>query len=113
LLSLDIKETATLTMICDDALGGSTAIDSRKFADEFVKRRQADVSGVAYASPVSDSFPTRTAPSKAETDDQGWTSVGGGNPKPTQVQQSSAPTIASENKFVVVGKSGKKKKSKK
>ena len=28
--------------ICDDTLGGFTCIDSRKFADEFLKRRKAD-----------------------------------------------------------------------
>jgi len=46
LLSVPLKETSTITMICDDALG--SAIDSRKFATEFINRRRADLNGVAY-----------------------------------------------------------------
>ena len=94
-------------MICDDALGGSTSIDSRKFADEFIKRRSADQQGIVYASPVTETIPTPT-----KQDDNGWTSVGGGNPRPVSAP-STNNTIASENKFVVVGKSGKKKNKKK
>ena len=40
-------------MICDDTLGGLTAIDARKFADEFLKRRRGDkddAGGVSSAS---------------------------------------------------------------
>ncbi|TPX40378.1 hypothetical protein SeMB42_g06034 [Synchytrium endobioticum] len=42
LLSIPFGESSTLHMVCDDTLGGLTAIDPRKFADEFVKRRHAD-----------------------------------------------------------------------
>ena len=46
LLSVPIKESSTITMICDDAL--SSAIDSRKFAAEFCARRRADLEGRGY-----------------------------------------------------------------
>lgn len=45
---MNLKEQATITMICDDALGG--VMDSRKFADEFIKRRRAELEGVPYQS---------------------------------------------------------------
>ncbi|KAJ3359934.1 hypothetical protein HDU91_004764 [Kappamyces sp. JEL0680] len=60
LLSVSVKETATITMICDDAL--ASAIDSRAFANEFIKRRTADLAGVVYSPSVHD---------------DGWTSVSG------------------------------------
>ena len=33
-------------MICDDTLGGFTAIDARRFGEEFIKRRRAEKAGV-------------------------------------------------------------------
>jgi hypothetical protein len=99
-------------MICDDALGGSTSVHSRKFADEFIKRRQAEMNGVVYQSPVGDTFAARSPVANTNSEDQGWTSVGNGTVRPVQAQQTT-PNIASENKFVVVGKTGKKKKNKK
>ncbi|KAJ3211362.1 hypothetical protein HDU82_006024 [Entophlyctis luteolus] len=42
LLTVPTNETRTISMICDDTLGGLTAIDPIKFADEFVRRRKAD-----------------------------------------------------------------------
>ncbi|KAJ3351432.1 hypothetical protein HDU83_008934 [Entophlyctis luteolus] len=42
LLTVPTNETHTISMICDDTLGGLTAIDPIKFADEFVRRRKAD-----------------------------------------------------------------------
>ncbi|KAJ3048433.1 hypothetical protein HK097_010539 [Rhizophlyctis rosea] len=42
LLSLPMADSATMQMICDDTLGGITAIDSRRFGVEFFKRRRED-----------------------------------------------------------------------
>lgn len=41
LMSISVKESGTIGMICDDALGGFTSIQSRKFAEEFIRRRSA------------------------------------------------------------------------
>ena len=38
---MSINEPSTLIMICDDTLGGFTSIDSRRFGEEFIKRRRA------------------------------------------------------------------------
>ncbi|TPX64602.1 hypothetical protein SpCBS45565_g05773 [Spizellomyces sp. 'palustris'] len=89
LLSVAMNDTATLQMICDDTLGGLTAIDPRKFADEFSKKRRADASGSSISS-------------------DGWTAVG-----PTAPSTVSLDVFDSGNKFVVVGKQSKKKKGKK
>ncbi|KAI9031295.1 hypothetical protein DFJ74DRAFT_641058 [Hyaloraphidium curvatum] len=48
LLSFSVNDTATVTMVCEDTLGFTTAIDPRKFAAEFISRRKADV-GMAPA----------------------------------------------------------------
>ncbi len=90
-MSVDVKEVSTIKMICDDAL--ASALDSRKFADEFIKRRLADLQGTPY---------------NPKTDSNGWTSVTKG-PAPTTVKTGSSPTI-NDNGFEVVGKKGKKKK---
>lgn len=45
LLSISPTDSGTIQMICDDTLGGLTAIDPRKFAEEFGKKRRADLSG--------------------------------------------------------------------
>ncbi len=46
LLSFNMNETSTITMVCEDTLGFTTAIDPRKFAAEFISRRKADA-GIA------------------------------------------------------------------
>ncbi|TPX56223.1 hypothetical protein PhCBS80983_g04675 [Powellomyces hirtus] len=97
LLSISIHEPAITQSICDDILGGLTAIDPRKFADEFIRKRKADASGSSL-----------TAASATEG---GWTSVGSGAVAPQPVQ--TLDSFDSGNKFVVVGKQNKKKKGKK
>ncbi|KAI9098690.1 hypothetical protein DFS34DRAFT_649391 [Phlyctochytrium arcticum] len=92
LLSISISDQATLQMICDDTLGGLTAIDPHKFADEFSRRRKADASGISLAS-------------------EGWTSVGSG--AAPGLPTATLETFDSGNKFVMVGKGSKKKKGKK
>ncbi len=42
LLSVPIKETGTIRMICEDTLGGYTSIVPSKFAEAFIKRRSMD-----------------------------------------------------------------------
>ncbi|KAJ3023455.1 UNVERIFIED_CONTAM: hypothetical protein HDU68_008611 [Siphonaria sp. JEL0065] len=50
LLSVPTNEPKTMMSICDDTLGGLTAIDPVKFAEEFIRRRRADLQGpAAYA----------------------------------------------------------------
>ncbi|TPX71260.1 hypothetical protein CcCBS67573_g06281 [Chytriomyces confervae] len=54
LLMIPMNEPRTVSMICDDTLGGLTAIDPLKFAEEFMRRRRADASNdpAAYAPSV-------------------------------------------------------------
>lgn len=92
LLSLPISETTTIKQICHDALGGFTSIDSRRFSEEFILRRQADLAG----DPNS-------------WKDNEWNEVKGGA-HPNKTSRENSGTFASENKFVVVG--GKKKNKK-
>ena len=40
LLSIPTNDSAMVFQICDDALGGITSIDPRKFAGEFIARRK-------------------------------------------------------------------------
>ncbi|KAI9331571.1 hypothetical protein BDR26DRAFT_870035 [Obelidium mucronatum] len=47
LLMIPTNEPKTMVSICDDTLGGLTAIDPVKFAEEFMRRRKADVSDPA------------------------------------------------------------------
>ncbi|KAJ3156215.1 hypothetical protein HDU86_003978 [Geranomyces michiganensis] len=102
LLSINPNESAITQSICDDILGGLTAIDPRKFAEEFVRRRKADANGSVVSGPG----------------DVGWTPVGssaaasgagaaGGNHGGNSLE-----AFDSGNKFVVVGKQNKKKKGK-
>ncbi|KAJ3273316.1 hypothetical protein HDV01_004533 [Terramyces sp. JEL0728] len=91
LLSLPITETTTIRQICNDALGGFTSIDCRKFSEEFILRRQADLSG----DPNS-------------WKDNEWNEVKGGA-HPSRPSRENSGTFASENKFVVVGKKKNKK----
>ncbi|TPX37157.1 hypothetical protein SmJEL517_g01056 [Synchytrium microbalum] len=76
LLSIPIGEASTLQLICDDTLGGLTAIDARKFADEFVRRRRSD---------------------REET-----TTPGGGSSRPSSAN--SMADFDTGNRFVVVNK---------
>ncbi|KAJ3017113.1 hypothetical protein HKX48_003709 [Thoreauomyces humboldtii] len=89
LLSISIAEPAITQSICDDILGGLTAIDPRKFAEEFIRKRKADANGAAIAASES------------------WTAVSGSAPAPATA--ASLDTFDSGNKFVVVGKQSKKK----
>ncbi|KAI8817426.1 uncharacterized protein EV422DRAFT_570773 [Fimicolochytrium jonesii] len=100
LLSISPTEPAITQSICDDILGGLTAIDPRKFADEFVRKRKADASGEP------------TSPGAVEA---GWTAVGSvGAAVPVGVGAVGLDTFESGgNRFVVVGKGSKKKKGKK
>lgn len=45
LMSLSAGDSGTIFTICDDALGGLTFLDPRKFANEFISRRKGDVFG--------------------------------------------------------------------
>ncbi|KAL5032691.1 hypothetical protein BDV3_001246 [Batrachochytrium dendrobatidis] len=108
--SINVKESATITMICDDTLGGSTAIDPRKFADEYIRRRQAEASGThwsAQSSAESDRHPNLTIlqPVAAESE---WSTVPVG--KGEFVTGDSLDSFADKNKFVI--KSNKKKNKK-
>ncbi|KAJ3181282.1 hypothetical protein HDU87_001413 [Geranomyces variabilis] len=100
LLSINPNESDITQSICDDILGGLTAIDPRKFAEEFGRRRKADANG----SVVSGSG------------DVGWTPVGasasGAGAAGGSHGGNSLDTFDSGNKFVVVGKQTKKKKGK-
>ena len=78
-------------MICDDAL--SSAIDSRKFANEFCARRKADLEGLAYIPPVQ------------ESNDNGWNVVTSKSPAAV-----SSPNVSHGDGFEVVGKKKKGKK---
>ena len=123
LLSIPVKEHTTITMICDDTLGGNTAIDPRKFADEFLRRRRADASGSPWVltsqeldEPQKGLKVTTSQENEADVngDDEGWNTVQSGRGSASS-NPSSVPGITSfsnENKFVVV-QSGKKKKKKK
>jgi hypothetical protein len=105
-MSIDAsREKSTIALICDDALGGYTAIDSRKFASEFIKRREAAKAGI----PIS-SIQGSLEISSSIDDSDGWTPVGVGS-KPSTAEPLATVAI-SENKFVTVSK-GKKKKNRK
>ncbi|KAJ3295147.1 hypothetical protein HK104_002957 [Borealophlyctis nickersoniae] len=88
LLSFPAADTGTLQLVCDDTLGGLTAIDPRKFADEFARRRRADANGSS----------------------EGWSGVASGGA--TTTAGAALEGFDTGNKFVVV-KQGKKKRSKK
>ncbi|KAJ3180721.1 hypothetical protein HDU87_001834 [Geranomyces variabilis] len=107
LLSINPNESAITQSICDDILGGLTAIDPRKFAEEFGRRRKADAQGTVVSG----------------AGDVGWTSVGAsatasgagdtGAAKGNRGgSDNSLQSFDSGNKFVVVGKQTKKKKGK-
>lgn len=44
LMMIDVSDSATIYDICNDTLGGYTSIDSRRFAEEFIRRRRMDAS---------------------------------------------------------------------
>ncbi|KAJ3166600.1 hypothetical protein HDU88_003082 [Geranomyces variabilis] len=100
LLSINPNESAITQSICDDILGGLTAIDPRKFAEEFGRRRKADASGTVVSG----------------SGDVGWTPIGasasGAGAAGGNHGGSSLDSFDSGNKFVVVGKQTKKKKGK-
>lgn len=82
-------------MICDDAL--SSAIDSRKFANEFCARRKSDLEGVVYVAPVHGDY---------GSNEHGWNVVPS---KTSSVASPSAPSA--QDGFEVVGKKKKGKKA--
>ncbi|KAJ3165626.1 hypothetical protein HDU88_004113 [Geranomyces variabilis] len=104
LLSINPNESAIMQSICDDILGGLTAIDPRKFAEEFGRRRKADAQGTVVSG----------------AGDVGWTPVGAsatssggaGSAAAGNRGGNSLQSFDSGNKFVVVGKQTKKKKGK-
>ncbi|KAJ3120894.1 hypothetical protein HK100_012606 [Physocladia obscura] len=55
---IPVNEPKTISMVCDDTLGGLTAIDPIKFADEFVRRRKADAANdpAAWAPSTTNGF---------------------------------------------------------
>ncbi|KAI9209481.1 uncharacterized protein BJ171DRAFT_118358 [Polychytrium aggregatum] len=97
LLSIPTNETATVVSICDDTLGGLTAIDPRKFAEEFQRRRKIEQASGALA------------------DSAGWNTVGvsANNQGVTLGGPANLEGFDTGNKFVVVGKSKKSKGKKK
>ncbi|KAI9336836.1 hypothetical protein DFJ73DRAFT_18127 [Zopfochytrium polystomum] len=95
LFMIPINESATTVSICDDTLGGLTAMDARKFAEEFLRRRRNDI------------------------ENPGWTIAGSatkagssaGLPASAVIGPSSLNKFETANSFTVVsGKGGKKKK---
>ncbi|KAI8926187.1 hypothetical protein BC831DRAFT_457831 [Entophlyctis helioformis] len=130
LFSISVREAATITMICDDTLGGSTAIDPRKFADEFLRRRRADQPGAsgpgaawsavsapaAPAAPVTASIGSvAAAAAAANAPEPGWSKVPAAKAaSPGVVDGEGLALFADDNKFVIRGGAGgKKKKNKK
>ncbi|KAI8896580.1 hypothetical protein BC833DRAFT_596935 [Globomyces pollinis-pini] len=115
LMSVDIKESSTITMICDHSIGGFTAIDSRKFADEFIQKRRAELSGQSPWTPTNEPAKKQPVAAASTDDDAGWTAVGGHGKAP-QLSTNPITTFASDNKFTAVvgkGQSGNKKKKNK
>ncbi|KAI8810195.1 hypothetical protein BJ742DRAFT_802469 [Cladochytrium replicatum] len=98
LMSIPRSETSTLLSVCDDTLGGLTAIDPRKFGEEFIRRR-ASGGGSADRGAVS---PDNSA-GGAERSVPGV--VKG-------VLGAALDDFDTGNRFVTVGGKGKKKKQK-
>lgn len=102
LISVPIKESATISMICDDALGGFTMIDPRKFAANFIKYRRADLDG----GPGSWSGPPANVTTGKNND--GWTNI-----PQTRPTQAAAPfvleSLNGQNQFAAVGAKKKNK----
>ncbi|KAI8615226.1 hypothetical protein BC830DRAFT_1123725 [Chytriomyces sp. MP71] len=59
LLTIPMNEPKTVAMICDDTLGGLTALDPHKFAEEYMRRRRADA--------VNDPAAYATTPAASDT----------------------------------------------
>ncbi|KAJ3112047.1 Glycine--tRNA ligase 1, mitochondrial [Phlyctochytrium bullatum] len=75
-------EASAMYDVCNDTLGGLTAIDPRKFADEFIKRKKMD------------------------SQDQGWSVASQGNPSakvPTPAAGGVLRDFETSNSFTVVG----------
>ncbi|KAI8811032.1 hypothetical protein BJ742DRAFT_148360 [Cladochytrium replicatum] len=99
LMSIPRSETSTLLSVCDDTLGGLTAIDPRKFGEEFIRRRAAG-GGSADGGAVS---PDSGVSGGAERSVPGV--VKG-------VTGAALDDFDTGNRFVTVGGKGKKKKQK-
>jgi anaerobic glycerol-3-phosphate dehydrogenase len=103
---MDIKESSSIIV---DALGGFQSFNARLFADEFVRHRRDEMSGIAWKTPNLTNFRKQE-----KGNDQAWTSVG--SAKPTSQTNISVPVvnpIVHENKFAAVVGKTKKKKNKK
>lgn len=102
-----MKDFSTVAAVCDDSLGGFTAIDPRKFAHAFIERRRADIkagpSSWASLENVNKLVLTRDVKKSADE----WINV-----KPTQKGGKSQPTSVGESDMFVPVQ-GKKKKGKK
>jgi len=48
-LLMPLNETTVINDICTDTLGGITAIDPLKFAEEFIKRRKMDQNDPSFS----------------------------------------------------------------
>ncbi|KAI8852850.1 hypothetical protein BC829DRAFT_383933 [Chytridium lagenaria] len=96
LLNMD---PSTAYIVCDDTLGGLTAIDPRKFADEFLRRRKMDANDPGW-SIVGSVAPTVPGVPAAAPGGTGFVTGG------------ALRDLESTNSFTVVGgaKGGKKKK---
>ncbi|KAJ3416190.1 hypothetical protein HDV05_002835 [Chytridiales sp. JEL 0842] len=94
LYTIPLNDSFTTFSICDDTLGGLTAIDPRKFAEEFMRRRKADVASGSGGS------------------EGGWTSVGGSAAPAGAIPGGTFKSFESTNSFTVVGQKAKNKKKK-
>ena len=104
-MSIPIKESATIAMICDDTLGGYTSIDSRKFAEEFLRRRASDTSENNNAAWVASTTSKGANPVAPEPSSRESTT--------SNTHDLSLANFADDNKFVIVQSSKKKKKKSK
>jgi hypothetical protein len=106
---LPVKDASIITNICDDSLGGYTAIDARKFAENFVKRRRLDSKGGASEWASLDNIVSPVLPK--EKKDEWHTQKGTSRNASVSGSASDLKGFANENKFAQV--LGKKKKNKK
>jgi hypothetical protein len=105
LLSVPIKESNTIAMICDDALGGYSSIHPKKFAEAYISRRRADLSGGPSAWDNSTENLTLQ-------NESGWTNVRSHRSSAHSATPPDLEGFVSENKFTPVSTNSKKKKNK-
>lgn len=109
LLSVPVREAATIALVCIEALGGYSAIHHKKFADAFISRRRADLAGgpSAWSQSLENLVITPQASNSA-----GWATVHHKHPAAANISNV-IESLASDNKFVQVVGKNKKKKGKK